>query len=301
MNAKVLLFVFLVAAILLSGCPNGGDNGGNGGTTPPSGGSTPPSGGTTPPSGGTTPPTGGGGPPGAPQDAPTAHIGTTTDWSSDIGFLIPLEGTSKAIYIRGDVSGKCRTGDAYCDELNDYMYCVNGGWMGYEEKRCTDEYLAKDGDVVCSNAEYTAIAENVKSSPSVRLDDASQAKLDAAVKAQGDAALDGISALTCLTSLNLNNLDLYSKTKIKDTSALSGLVNVRTLYIGGQDISDVSPLSALKRLKTLSLSVNPITDVSPLKNFQNLKTVNLDRIDADTSSAACEQLKSSLPNIEVSC
>jgi len=235
-------------------------------------------------------------PPNAPKDAPAVHIGVT-NWSSGVGFLIPAKKLNSAVYIRGKTyecfkedgyivyceskpSLKCNSGDSYCEQVGMYMYCQNNQWRSYMEAKCT-EWSDK--------------------SSAIRLDEASQKKLDAAVKAQGNAALAGIADLTCLTSLNLNNLDLSNPVTITDITALTNLINLKSLYIGNHEITDISPIVKLKRLTNLNIFNNPITDITPLINLPNLIDVSLDRIDADTSDSECLKLKSMLPEVKVDC
>ncbi|MBU1164484.1 hypothetical protein KKA15_02895 [Patescibacteria group bacterium] len=251
----------------------------------------------------------------APQDAPVVHLGET-NWPSEIGFLVAGDKTNSAAYIRGKSyecfkedgyvvyceskpSTKCNSGDVYCEDVGRYMYCQNNQWRSYIESKCTESEIIKDWGIVCSNDNYSAIWSDKSSN--IYLDEASQAKLDAAVKAQGNTALAGIADLTCLTSLNLNNLDLFNPVTITDISALTNLTNLKTLYIGNHDITDVAPLIKLKRLTNLSIANNPITDISQLADLPNLVNVNVDRIDADTSDNNCDRLKNILPEIKVDC
>ena len=92
-----------------------------------------------------------------------------------------------------------------------------------------------------------------------------------------------------LTELKILNLSLSNTQQITDISALSGLINLETLYLNNTQITDVSALYGLTKLKNLSLYdyTNNISvlsgltklSISGLIDIQHLKIYNkyLDR------------------------
>ena len=91
--------------------------------------------------------------------------------------------------------------------------------------------------------------------------------LDASPYGEGDLAdLTGLEYATQLTDLDLRNQS------ITDISALSGLVNLRVLQLGGgsNSITDLSPLAGLTNLEVLSLP-HGMPDISALAGLTNLR------------------------------
>jgi internalin A len=66
-----------------------------------------------------------------------------------------------------------------------------------------------------------------------------------------------------------------SRCQISDVSGISGLHNLKVLYLAENEISDVSPLAHLKNLQTLSLAGNQIKDISPLAGLNELRSLDL--------------------------
>ncbi|MBN2182494.1 MAG: leucine-rich repeat domain-containing protein [Sedimentisphaerales bacterium] len=90
------------------------------------------------------------------------------------------------------------------------------------------------------------------------------------------ANISNISDLTGLEyAANLDELSLHNNFQISDLSPLSGLTNLTTLYLYGNNISDLSPLSGLTNLVTLYLYGNQISDVSALSELTNLVYLDL--------------------------
>ena len=81
--------------------------------------------------------------------------------------------------------------------------------------------------------------------------------------------LGPLSGLTNLTSLDL------SGNQIVDVSPLATLTNLQELSLHNNQIVDLGPLSGLTNLPTLDLSSNQIVDVSPLATLTNLTWLDL--------------------------
>ena len=73
---------------------------------------------------------------------------------------------------------------------------------------------------------------------------------------------------------NLNSLYL-SGNNISDIRYLSGLTNLNRLDLSGNNISDISYLSGLTNLNRLNLRGNNISDISYLSGLTNLKSLSL--------------------------
>ena len=85
-------------------------------------------------------------------------------------------------------------------------------------------------------------------------------------------AISDVSPLSGLTQLRELYLDTNS---ISDVLPLSGLTQLTELYLSDNNISDVLPLSGLTQLTELDLSKNNISDVSPLSRLTQLRTLDL--------------------------
>ena len=90
-----------------------------------------------------------------------------------------------------------------------------------------------------------------------------------------------MSALSGLT--DLKRLWLHYNT-IRDVSALSGLTDLTVLALAGNNITDISALSGLTNLEWLWLHNNNIRDVSALSGLTNLEGLNLLRNPLSSSS-----------------
>ncbi|HET9960372.1 MAG TPA: leucine-rich repeat domain-containing protein [Polyangiaceae bacterium] len=88
-----------------------------------------------------------------------------------------------------------------------------------------------------------------------------------------------VQALTQLTELSLNDLDLTG------VSALSDLVNLETLVLKNNPIRSLTGLSNLTRLRILDLSYTLVIDLSELTNLINLRELNLEGTEANDFSA----------------
>ena len=84
--------------------------------------------------------------------------------------------------------------------------------------------------------------------------------------------ISNLSPLSGLTNLRRLFLEANS---IADVSPLADLTNLTTLYLYANSIADVSPLSGLTRLEIMSLGTNSIADVSPLSGLTNLRRLFL--------------------------
>ena len=84
--------------------------------------------------------------------------------------------------------------------------------------------------------------------------------------------LTGIEYASNLSVLGLSG-------SISDISPLSGLTQLRRLYLGGNNISDITPLSELKNLRNLYLGSNNISDISPLAELKELHWLKLQNND----------------------
>jgi len=82
--------------------------------------------------------------------------------------------------------------------------------------------------------------------------------------------IDGLSTLTGLTVLVLNN-----NYEISDLSPLQDLTGLIVLDLCHNQARDLSPLKKLVRLERLNLICNQISDLSPLGNLISLTWLNL--------------------------
>ena len=73
----------------------------------------------------------------------------------------------------------------------------------------------------------------------------------------------------------LDTLSL-SYSGIQDLKGLEYAINLRHLYIYGNDISDISPLKGLTKLAYLDMEVNNVSDISTLENLIELETLWID-------------------------
>lgn len=90
-----------------------------------------------------------------------------------------------------------------------------------------------------------------------------------------DAQNRKISNLSGLEyAVNLKSLYLFGN-EIEDITPLAGLENLIELWLCSNQISDISTLEPLTKLKTLGLSDNKIEDVSPLAHLTDLSFLNL--------------------------
>ena len=89
---------------------------------------------------------------------------------------------------------------------------------------------------------------------------------------QNNEDLTDLSPLSGMTNLKVLYL---SNNKISDISALSGLTNLEELYLWKNSISDISPLSSLTKLKYLDIFTNSISDISHLRGLTKLWYLDL--------------------------
>jgi Leucine-rich repeat (LRR) protein len=62
-----------------------------------------------------------------------------------------------------------------------------------------------------------------------------------------------------------------SEDAISDIGALSYFVNLKELYMDGNDVSDLSPIAGLSKLKVLTFEWNEVTDLSPIAGLTQLE------------------------------
>ena len=62
-----------------------------------------------------------------------------------------------------------------------------------------------------------------------------------------------------------------SEEAFSDITALSHFVNLRELYMDGNDVSDLVPISGLTKLRVLTFEWNEVTDLSPLAGLTQLE------------------------------
>jgi hypothetical protein len=71
------------------------------------------------------------------------------------------------------------------------------------------------------------------------------------------------------------SLQNISGKKISTIRPLDGMVNLRSLVLGGDLIEDLSPVSSMVKLRELNCINNRIRDLSPLRNLQSLEVLAL--------------------------
>ena len=85
--------------------------------------------------------------------------------------------------------------------------------------------------------------------------------------------LDGLQYFTSLETLRISGG--YDGQTALDLTPLSGLVNLRELYLDGAGIVDLTPLAGLENLTVLQVYDNFIDDLGPLADLANLDTLYL--------------------------
>ncbi len=78
----------------------------------------------------------------------------------------------------------------------------------------------------------------------------------------------------------------FCSMSIKDISALSGLENLRELYLYKNQIRNISALSALKNLQVLELDKNKIQDIAVLLSLRSLKELSISENEIEDPDAA---------------
>ncbi|MFK7905225.1 MAG: COR domain-containing protein [Chitinophagales bacterium] len=86
--------------------------------------------------------------------------------------------------------------------------------------------------------------------------------------------ISGIGKLSGLTQLRTLYL---GSNQISDIGKLSGLTQLRTLYLGSNQISDIGNLSVLTQLEILDLSDNEISDIGNLSVLTQLQILGLSK------------------------
>lgn len=85
----------------------------------------------------------------------------------------------------------------------------------------------------------------------------------------------------------LQELTLTGRVDFKDASVLSGLVEMRKLWLGATKVEDVAPIAGLTSLELLDLSSTPVTNVEALETLEKLEEVWLPDV------ADCQVFRSS--------
>jgi len=99
----------------------------------------------------------------------------------------------------------------------------------------------------------------------------SQTKFWEALEEQGNAALEGLSDLICLTLFDISHAN----------------------------VSDIFPVSNLTNLKEFGMCDTNVSDISPLNNLTNLTNLNL--IGTNVSEEDCKELDQKLGKGTVHC
>lgn len=84
------------------------------------------------------------------------------------------------------------------------------------------------------------------------------------------------SSLVKLRWLCLNDR-FYEPMAFNDLSPLTGLINLKTLYVSNTQVTDLTPLSGLKDLQLLYASNTQVTDLTPLSGLINLQRLDVSR------------------------
>ncbi|WP_185561955.1 leucine-rich repeat domain-containing protein, partial [Listeria innocua] len=100
---------------------------------------------------------------------------------------------------------------------------------------------------------------------------------------KGIANISGMEHL-----INLTDLQLRSNHQISDISTLSGLTNLISLQLEGNQLGDISALSGLTNLTRLHLDYNQISDISALSGLTNLTRLQLDHNQISDINAVSE-------------
>ena len=87
---------------------------------------------------------------------------------------------------------------------------------------------------------------------------------------------DNISDISALSGMtNMRELWIWGNNNITDISALSGMTQMNDLWIKGNQISDISALANMKDLSRLLMEGNKIADLTPLAELTFLRTLML--------------------------
>ena len=91
--------------------------------------------------------------------------------------------------------------------------------------------------------------------------------------------LNGLEDLTSLEYLNISNSFHSDKNNdpagITDISALSGMVNLKTLYMQNGRVSSIAPLTTLTKLEYVDASYNSVRIIPNMSRMSSLKTLIL--------------------------
>lgn len=144
-------------------------------------------------------------------------------------------------------------------------------------------------DFQCKNSQYSTVRNSYQNNL-ITLTTDSEAKLNREISEKGNVALNGISDLNCIEYL------FFTSDKLTSLSTLSTLTNLKELTFMGSKVNDLSPLANLNNLEKLKITSLNTFEVTPLLNLKSLKELSL-----ATTEQQCNQLKTSLPNTEVTC
>jgi len=70
-------------------------------------------------------------------------------------------------------------------------------------------------------------------------------------------------------------VNLTKATQVRDVTPLSGLTNLKWLFLNGTQVSDVTPLSGLTNLEQLNLGDTQVRDVTALAGLTSLERLSL--------------------------
>ncbi len=120
----------------------------------------------------------------------------------------------------------------------------------------------------------TAITEALGKSPNAPITVEEMERLEELKANTGDIRdLTGLQFAANLRDLRLGDWSWKKKNQISDLTPISGLINLRELWLDENPIVDFAPLKGLKNLAKLVFRITPVSDLSPLAGLTNLRTM----------------------------
>ena len=120
-----------------------------------------------------------------------------------------------------------------------------------------------------------AIAEELGKSPNAPITVVEMTQLsELQVPGRGIRDLAGLQFATNLRQLHLSNWEQQGN-HVSDLSPITGLTELRALFLSDNPISDLSPLRGLEKLSYLVCRHTNISDLSPLAGLINLKHLDV--------------------------